>query len=151
MLELSAPIWAGLWAPFQAGCESSFMDRSSPSSIRAQIPGLLNHGADILSRNGVPHGEWRLHPSSVWMTWGLFWKAEVDLFMTSENTHWPLFFSLVSLPTDGKHSRRHAGQEPDFMHSHQWRFCLWYYAKSGERESISDSHYPEPNQPWFQA
>ncbi len=70
-------------------------------SIRAQIPGLLNHGADILSRNGVPHGEWRLHPSSVWMTWGLFWKAEVDLFMTSESTHWPLFFSLSHSPLMG--------------------------------------------------
>ncbi|KAI2655617.1 Protein transport protein SEC24 [Labeo rohita] len=37
-----------------------------------------------LSRNGIPHWEWRLYPGTV----------EVDLFATEENTHCPLFFSL---------------------------------------------------------
>ncbi len=64
-------------------------------SIRAtHIPGLLNHGADMVSRRRIPQGEWRLHPESVQMIWNLYGKAEVDLFATSKNAHCPLFFSL---------------------------------------------------------
>ncbi len=71
-------------------------------SIRAvHIPGLLNRGADMLSRNGIPQGEWRLHPESVRMIWTRYGRAEVDLFATSENAHCPLFFSLSHSPLDG--------------------------------------------------
>lgn len=53
-------------------------------SIRAaHIPGCLNRGVDMFSREGLSHGEWRLHPNSVRLIWDRVWKAEVDLFTTS--------------------------------------------------------------------
>ncbi|XP_056593677.1 uncharacterized protein LOC130412904 [Triplophysa dalaica] len=68
-------------------------------SVRAvHIPGRLNCGADMLSREGLPHGEWRLHPDSVRSIWERFGTAEVDLFATSENAHCPLYFSLTHSP-----------------------------------------------------
>ncbi len=71
-------------------------------SIRAtHIPGLLNRGADMLSRRRIPQGEWRLHPESVRMIWNLYGEAEVDLFATSENAHCPAFFSLSHSPLEG--------------------------------------------------
>ncbi len=71
-------------------------------SIRAMhIPGLLNHGADMLSRKGIPQGVWRLHPESVGMIWNRYGRAEVDLFATNENAHCPLFFSLSHSPLEG--------------------------------------------------
>ncbi len=71
-------------------------------SIRAtHIPGLLNRGADMLSRRRIPQGEWRLHPESVRMVWNLYGEAEVDLFATSENAHCPSFFSLSHSPLEG--------------------------------------------------
>ncbi len=71
-------------------------------SIRAtHIPGLLNRGADMLSRRRIPQGEWRLHPESVRMIWNLYGEAEVDLFTTSENAHCPSFFSLSHSPLEG--------------------------------------------------
>ncbi len=42
-------------------------------SIRAvHIPGLLNRGADMLSRKGIPQGEWRLHPELVRTIWNRY-------------------------------------------------------------------------------
>ncbi len=71
-------------------------------SIRAtHIPGLLNRGADMLSRRRIPQGEWRLHPESVRMIWNLYGEAEVDLFATSKNAHCPSFFSLSHSPLEG--------------------------------------------------
>ncbi len=71
-------------------------------SIRAtHIPGLLNRGADMLSRRRIPQGDWRLHPESVRMIWNLYGEAEVDLFATSENAHCPSFFSLSHSPLEG--------------------------------------------------
>lgn len=69
-------------------------DHYLPSIRAAHVPGCLNSGADMLSRNGIPHGEWRLNPGTVRLIWEQFGKAEVDLFATEENTHCPLFFSL---------------------------------------------------------
>ncbi len=71
------------------------------SSRAAHIPGLLNRGADMLSRRGITQREWRLHPESVWMIWTRFRRAEVDLFATSENAHCPQFFSLSHSPLEG--------------------------------------------------
>ncbi len=42
-------------------------DRHFLSIRAAHIPSLLNHRADMLSRKGIPQGEWRLHPESVRM------------------------------------------------------------------------------------
>lgn len=48
----------------------------------------------MLSIDGIPQGEWRLNHGTVSLIWERFGKVEVDLFMTEENTHCPLFFSL---------------------------------------------------------
>ncbi len=39
------------------------------------IPGHLNVGADILSRQGPRPGEWRLHPEVVKQIWRVFWPG----------------------------------------------------------------------------
>ncbi|KAL0160499.1 hypothetical protein M9458_044224, partial [Cirrhinus mrigala] len=46
-------------------------------SLRAvYIPGRLNQGADILSRQGLRPGEWRLHPEVVELIWRVFGQAQ---------------------------------------------------------------------------
>ncbi|KAL0168891.1 hypothetical protein M9458_037113, partial [Cirrhinus mrigala] len=65
-------------------------------SLRAvYVPGHLNLGADILSRQGPRPGEWMLHPEVVKQIWRVFGPAQVDLFATRENTQCPLWYSLV--------------------------------------------------------
>ncbi len=63
------------------------VDRHFPSIRAAHIPSLLNHRADMLSRKGIPQGEWRLHPESVRMIWTRYVATEVDLFATSSRMH----------------------------------------------------------------
>jgi len=64
-------------------------------SLRAiYLPGYLNQGADILSRQGPRPGEWSLHPEVVELLWEHFGRAEVDLFASRETSHCPLWFSL---------------------------------------------------------
>ncbi|XP_052473657.1 uncharacterized protein LOC128030230 [Carassius gibelio] len=64
-------------------------------SLRAtHVPGLLNRGADLLSRGNPIYGDWRLHPQIVDMLWMRFGQATVDLFASRENYHCPMFFSL---------------------------------------------------------
>ncbi len=46
------------------------------------MPGHLNQGADILSRQGPRPVEWRLHPDVVCQIWRMFGQAQVDLFAT---------------------------------------------------------------------
>ncbi len=55
----------------------------------------------MLSRKGIPQGEWRLHPESIRMIWTLYGRVEVDLFAMSEKAHCPLFFSLSHSPLEG--------------------------------------------------
>ncbi len=65
-------------------------------SLRAlYIPGYLNVGPDVLSRQGPRPGEWMLHPEVVKQIWRLFYQAEVDLFATRVNAQCPLWFSLA--------------------------------------------------------
>ncbi|XP_073668191.1 uncharacterized protein [Paramisgurnus dabryanus] len=77
-------------------------DRHLLSIKATHVPGSMNCGADMLSRNGIPQGEWRLNPLSIELIWSQFGKAEVDLFASEENTHCPLFFSLTSSPLGGE-------------------------------------------------
>lgn len=64
-------------------------------------PGCLNYGADMVSRQRVTQGEWRLHSQNVNMIWNIFGRAEVDLFASAANTHFPLFFSVTEPSTLG--------------------------------------------------
>ncbi len=57
------------------------------------VPGKMNHGADMLSRNNVSSGEWMLHPLVVQKIWEVFGRARVDLFASEENSHCPIFFT----------------------------------------------------------
>ncbi|KAI2645622.1 Transposon Ty3-G Gag-Pol polyprotein [Labeo rohita] len=59
------------------------------------VPGHLNMGADILSRQGLRPGEWMLHPEVVKQIWRVFGQAQVDLFATQENAQCPHWFSLT--------------------------------------------------------
>ena len=64
-------------------------------SLRAlHIPGLLNEGADLMSRGGPREDEWRLKPSSVSLIWARFGRAQVDLFASRANTQCLLWFAL---------------------------------------------------------
>ena len=74
----------------------SLLTWASPrlASLRAvYLPGAQNRAADFLSRRKPPPGEWRLHPEVVESMWGLFGRAEVDLFASEESAHCPLWFS----------------------------------------------------------
>ncbi len=65
-------------------------------SLRAiYIPGHMNVGADLLSRQAVTHGEWKLLPEVVSQIWERFYETEVDLFASQETAQCPLYFSLT--------------------------------------------------------
>ncbi len=65
-------------------------------SLRAvHLPGEDNVAAYLLSRGDPRPGEWRLHPALIQAIWLRFGKAKVDLFATQENTHCPLWYSMV--------------------------------------------------------
>ncbi|KAI2666499.1 ORF V: Enzymatic polyprotein [Labeo rohita] len=65
-------------------------------SLRAvHVPGHLNMGADILSRQRPRPREWMLHPEVVKQIWRVFGQAQVDLFATQENAQCPHWYSLT--------------------------------------------------------
>ncbi len=66
-------------------------------SLRAvYIPGNLNVGADIPSRQGPWPGEWMLLNKVVKQIWRVFGQAQVDLFATQESAMSPLVHSSSS-------------------------------------------------------
>lgn len=66
------------------------------SSLRAtHVPGVLNLGADLLSRGNPRYKEWKLHSGVVAQVWERYGRATVDLFASAENAQCPLFFSLT--------------------------------------------------------
>ena len=124
-------------------------DRFFLSVRAAHIPGVLNRGADMLSRSGIPQGEWRLHPGTVQLIWNRFGRAEVDLFATSENAHCQMFFSLSRSP-----------REVDALTARWPRVCLYAFppvkilpmvlCKIREEKAAVTLVAPNwPNQPWF--
>ncbi len=77
-------------------CQILLWSQGKLLSLRATyIPGVHNIGADILSRQGLRPGEWRLHPEVVELIWKKFGQAQVDLFASRETSHCPLWFSLA--------------------------------------------------------
>lgn len=119
-------------------------------SIRAvHVPGSLNCGADMLSRDGIVHGEWRLHPQTINMIWNLFGKAEIDLFASQENTHCPLYFSLTASPLGGDalSSRWPKGRKYGFPPVKLMPLVLQKIRE--ERCALILVAPKWPNQPWF--
>ncbi len=57
-------------------------------------PGVLNRGADLLSRGNHRYGDVTLHPQVVAQIWQKYNQAAVDLFALRENAQCPLFLSL---------------------------------------------------------
>ncbi len=77
-------------------CQILLWSQGKLLSLRAAyIPGTHNIEADILSRQGLRPGEWRLHPEVVELIWREFSQAQVDLFASRETSHCPLWFSLT--------------------------------------------------------
>ncbi len=68
----------------------------------AHISGLLNRGADMLLRKGIPHGEWRLHPESVRMIWNRYRRADVECVRHERECALPAVLLSVLLPAGGR-------------------------------------------------
>ena len=78
------------------------------ASIRAShVPGLLNSGADLLSRGRPRYEDWSLHPSVVRQIWFRYGQPQVDLFASEENTKCARFFSLRGRPPMGLDALAH--------------------------------------------
>ncbi|XP_041915862.1 uncharacterized protein LOC121680525 [Alosa sapidissima] len=64
-------------------------------SLKAtHVPGVLNLGADLLSRGNPRYGDWKLHSDVVAQIWLRTGRAKVDLFASEENAQCPMFFFL---------------------------------------------------------
>ncbi len=78
-------------------CQILLWSQGKLLSLRAAyIPGTHNIGADILSRQGLRPGEWRLHPEVVELIWREFGQAQVDLFASREMSDSPLHSTRAS-------------------------------------------------------
>ena len=65
-------------------------------SLRAtHIPGVLNLGADLLSRGNPRYKDWKLYSEVVAQIWKRYGRAKVDLFTSEESAQCPLFYSLT--------------------------------------------------------
>ncbi len=63
-------------------------------SLKAtHVPGKLNQGSDMLSRNNVSSEEWTYHTLAVQRIWEIFGKAWVYLFASKDNSHYLIFFT----------------------------------------------------------
>ncbi len=68
--------------------------QTSLRSLKAtHVPGKMNQGADMLSRNNVSSEEWTLHPLAIQKIWEVFGRTRVDLFASEDNSHCPIFFT----------------------------------------------------------
>ena len=64
-------------------------------SVKASyVPGLLNSGADLLSRRKVRDEDWSLNQSVAFQIWTKYGHPVVDLFASREDAKCSLFFSL---------------------------------------------------------
>lgn len=54
----------------------------------------LNLGADLVSRQRLETGEWRLHPQVVSLIWQKFGRVEVDLFVEQDHSLSALVFPV---------------------------------------------------------
>ncbi|KAK5892478.1 hypothetical protein CesoFtcFv8_012851 [Champsocephalus esox] len=66
-------------------------------SLRTHVPGVMNLGAELLSRGAPLYADWTLHPRIVSQLWVRYDRAAVDLFASKENAQCQLFFSMRDL------------------------------------------------------
>lgn len=65
-------------------------------SLRAtHVPGVLNRGADLLSRGTPRYKDWKLNNGVVSQIWNRYGEAEVDLFASREDAQCHLYYSLT--------------------------------------------------------
>ncbi len=63
-------------------------------SLKAMhVPGKMNQGADMFSRNNVSSEERILHLLVVQRIWEVFGRARIDLFASEDNSHCPIYFT----------------------------------------------------------
>ena len=78
------------------------------SSIRAcHVRGLLNSGADLLSRGQPRYEDWSLNPKVATQIWIRYGRPQIDLFAFEEDTKCPLFFSIRGTPPLGLDALAH--------------------------------------------
>ena len=86
---LHSPVLHGLAQRLILWCDARLL------SIKAShVPGLLNRGADLLSRGGCRYDDWSLHPAVMDEVRLRFGHPSVDLFASSEDAKCPLFFAI---------------------------------------------------------
>ncbi|MEL7302020.1 MAG: reverse transcriptase domain-containing protein [Pseudomonadota bacterium] len=77
-------------------------------SIRAvHLPGLQNHGADLLSRGRYYYDDWVLHPSVTTQIFARYGRPSVDLFASEANAKCSRFFSIQGTATMGLEALAH--------------------------------------------
>ncbi len=82
-------------------CQILLWTQGKLLSLReAYVPGVHNVGEDILSRQGLRPGEWRLHPEVVELIWREFSQAQVDLRLKRHLTVHSGFPSRIQLLWD---------------------------------------------------
>ena len=78
-------------------------------SVRAcHVPGLLNAGADLLSRGPLRYADWSLHPEVAAQIWDRFGVPVIDLYASEENAKCPRFFSITGTSTMGLDALAHS-------------------------------------------
>ena len=77
------------------------------SICACHVPGLMNAGADLLSRGPLRYADWSLHPEVAAQVWDKFGTPEIDLFASAENTKCPRFFSITGTSSLGLDALAH--------------------------------------------
>ena len=77
------------------------------SVTACHVPGLLNTGADLLSRGPLRYHDWSLHTEVAAQIWTRYGVPVADLFASEENTKCKSFFSLTGSPTLGVDALAH--------------------------------------------
>ena len=72
------------------------------------VPGLLNSGADLLSRGEPRYADWSLNPQVARSIWDRYGMPVADLFASAHNHKHPLYFAIRGTGTLGGDALAHA-------------------------------------------
>ncbi len=100
------------------------------------VPGKMNQGADMLSRNNVFSEEWTLHPLTFQRIWEVFGRARVDLFASEDNSHCSIFFY-----------KEHGSPGPRMAQPSALCFPPSHSATAGTQESQGTTAQADSNSP----